>query len=1475
MKNVTLFLLALLCLPLSIFAQQSEQLEDKVKAACSTLDFSKITTGILYESVPTYTDFSKMNGHLVHDSLSNIKPRFLLSYGVLDKGHVGTSTMKPTAQLWNELDELQKSDTVFLALLAYRYNRFKEDAATSGLISYSNDHLYDNSTGNQTAYLTDTTFIFSAIKNESKNKTVKFYFPDSLMFSNVGINTANLQIDFGGGAGYQSLSFNHLYTINYTSYSSDSIQRIKLKYVSATGDTLVAMTMVHIDESVNFNGGGSDRGGSDYAQTYDALKKLDGLTLYYWYNTTCDATKIRKPIILVEGFDGLNENTWNLVMNDGTDPKIETGLLDLEYGSDKNLSEYFHSGLYDIFFVDFDEGGRDLRENAEFLINAIKWINEEKHLNGSNEKNVVIGASAGGVIGKWALRKMEQRGEDHETELFMSMDSPLKGANIPMGLQAAITHLGEYKIFGIPLRNKKKELKDGDILINSKASKQLLYYHILLTQNQHVDASSLTTWHDEFYAEFDALGNLTIPHVAISNGAIDGTGQPFPAGQLLVATTIYGSWFYETIKWYDNFWKKFGLNTFNLSVGIWALADNNVNDHKVYDGMYVHSVLGFPIFTNSGKFVKMSKPYDSAPGGLRKNESSFSPFYKSFCFIPTISSIYSNIIDPYHRGINLLNMQGNVNSGLVQVRAYHGATTVGTWYDQQQINQQHVKFDNGSANFLKSWILDRSSINEIPNDVLGGRDFNFGKATTTQPDGSPQATTNEITKKVVLNNQGRIYINNSGRIDFQDVLTNPANSVSSSFDVRVTKDFCTGVPASLTLNNGGWVLIGDPLVDNAGKLTFEDQTQLIINSGGKLSASKASNLILNAGATAVVNAGGYLIGDYDGKIVLKSGSTLRLKSGSFLLLKQSAFLVVETGATLIIESGAEFIFSDTDHADGSCCVYTKSGGNIVFNGSPVITGNGYFRFEAGHIFTMNSSLDLQGIGKEKRLVFLETDAQLIVTKDFNLRDCKVEYDPNSNIFSTNNIRLNFNSVYFKGPNARTTVALNLAYTKQLDINNCAFKYLGFGISMQNLNSLPGAYQINQSEFFNNANGGIQILNSSGCKVSQSSFYGQQAILAENVKGIYMLNGSQVYKIKSDDISGVVLTNVGHFELNASTISGFDHGSGIWGVGRTNVKMYEKATIQNCQFGVSMIGGQGTTTADYGALTMRCSNLLQNDYGVIGTDILLDIDNGIQAFGKNANTFVIKSGNPDSKIFQIDYVQRNISTVYARGNYWQAPSSTPTAYSLTNLTTGFVNLVTTPVETSMPTLASCQGGGTPGGTPGEKIYSTANGTDCEIVRNGHTVVIHDLYSSATAQYDAENYELAELGYAPIAEITRPERNTMSTNCRLYIDMAKCRTFVPLALHQDQLEDRGSKDLTNSAMTITPNPASGVFVVSLLPSQQGYDLDVIDVLGRVVYTERDNMGQFSITVVNWSSGLYSVVVKDHSTGKVMTSKVVIDK
>jgi hypothetical protein len=356
MKNVTLFILALLCLPVSIFAQQDEQLEDKVKAACSTLDFSKITTGILYESVPNYVSYEYMNGSYVADSIANGKGSFVLAYGMLDKGHVGTSSMKGISTFWGEADKLEVSDTAFLGLIRYRYSRLDPAAASSGLLSFSDDHLYDNSGSGQSIYLTDTTFIFSALRSVFDTNTVKFYFPDSLIFANVGVNTANLQIDFGNGNGFQTLNLNQLYSVTY---ATDSLHLVQLKYTLADGRVLVAQTMIIVEPHTNLQGGALERGGTQYeSSSYNASKKLDGLTIYYWYNTICDEQKIRKPLIIIEGFDELDENTWSLVMNEKGD-----GLLDNSYDIPTNtpLSDYIHSGLYDIFYINFDEGGLDIR----------------------------------------------------------------------------------------------------------------------------------------------------------------------------------------------------------------------------------------------------------------------------------------------------------------------------------------------------------------------------------------------------------------------------------------------------------------------------------------------------------------------------------------------------------------------------------------------------------------------------------------------------------------------------------------------------------------------------------------------------------------------------------------------------------------------------------------------------------------------------------------------------------------------------------------------------------------------------------------------------------------------------------------------------------------------------------------------------------------------------------------------------------
>jgi alpha/beta superfamily hydrolase len=58
---------------------------------------------------------------------------------------------------------------------------------------------------------------------------------------------------------------------------------------------------------------------------------------------------------------------------------------------------------YDIVYIDFDQGAGDLRENAYVVMAVIDWVNEQKANYNSEEPNVLLGISMGGVVGRLAL----------------------------------------------------------------------------------------------------------------------------------------------------------------------------------------------------------------------------------------------------------------------------------------------------------------------------------------------------------------------------------------------------------------------------------------------------------------------------------------------------------------------------------------------------------------------------------------------------------------------------------------------------------------------------------------------------------------------------------------------------------------------------------------------------------------------------------------------------------------------------------------------------------------------------------------------------------------------------------------------------------------------------------------------------------------------------------------------------------------
>src|SRR5690606_13123572 len=62
------------------------------------------------------------------------------------------------------------------------------------------------------------------------------------------------------------------------------------------------------------------------------------------------------------------------------------------------------------------------------------------------QPNVVLGQSMGGVIARWALRDMEDKGQNHQTRLFISYDAPHQGANVPQGYQHLARHARDLYI---------------------------------------------------------------------------------------------------------------------------------------------------------------------------------------------------------------------------------------------------------------------------------------------------------------------------------------------------------------------------------------------------------------------------------------------------------------------------------------------------------------------------------------------------------------------------------------------------------------------------------------------------------------------------------------------------------------------------------------------------------------------------------------------------------------------------------------------------------------------------------------------------------------------------------------------------------------------------------------------------------------------------------------------------------------------
>ncbi|SHN64795.1 Putative serine esterase [Flavobacterium fryxellicola] len=388
----------------------------------------------------------------------------------------------------------------------------------------------------------------------TNNNTITYQFNTSEVYQWGNKKIASMTADFGNGMIF-NLMQNQLWiqnsiVINYSTINENKKLIFNIIYTDGTTLTTYAGISIGNDTTVNNSNGriASASGLIHYPSTISdsngAVGKLEYRIFYGDQNTS---NILKKPFIIVDGFDPGDKR--KIVVDDcgANCQKLFKPFNPAEYVSIEVLMKYNNQSKdlkaqltalnYDVIIVNFptyvnnlgqtiDGGADDIFRNGRTVASFLQKINLDIKANGSTEKLVLVGPSMGGQITRYALANMEKKQQEtglekwnHNTRIYLSMDSPHQGATIPLATQGDLYFLGE--LMG---QNEAKDKYRN--VINSKAARQML-----LTNVGSFSPGLINTEHSTYKQELLSNGIIGsggypvlngIRKLAIANGSMSG-----------------------------------------------------------------------------------------------------------------------------------------------------------------------------------------------------------------------------------------------------------------------------------------------------------------------------------------------------------------------------------------------------------------------------------------------------------------------------------------------------------------------------------------------------------------------------------------------------------------------------------------------------------------------------------------------------------------------------------------------------------------------------------------------------------------------------------------------------------------------------------------------------------------------------------------------------------------------------------------
>ncbi len=524
------------------------------------LEPNRVSTGLLADYGFDFTDPKIYNGSVLVDSTLMEQGLYSDLYKTIytSRFNSSVSSMRHPS-LHDSLNYIARQrEVITLSGLLFKYNAIDPNAQANGKMQTVNGRLKDVYTNGvwQNPYQEFTTLAISPSAISYKLTYCKVVLPANLWLTNMGSQASSIQMDAGDGLGYRTVTMGTQISLNY----ADTGWKHWIFKVSLTNSQqLFSHCRIHFNNTSNMAGsnGVAARGVIDRnrnivaTELYNGVYGVAGIVISY---RNQNDQVLRRPLIIAEGLDpghiispeepeGINsfDDFIRSVRNSGSND-----LRILISGND--VLDNNSPSEYDLIYVNWYNGTDYLQANALILEQVIRWVNANKQpLAGVRQPNIVLGSSMGGVIARMALGRMDRGGNlngaggfaAHETRLFVSLDAPHQGANVPLGYQAAARHATRMYVStgGLAvaveiiqlLRNGPSPLLNL-LLADQPASRQMLtnridiFYNQTNATNQQFLQGLRTQW----------AYPVNIRNIAISNGSECAIDQEFAAGSSLL-----------------------------------------------------------------------------------------------------------------------------------------------------------------------------------------------------------------------------------------------------------------------------------------------------------------------------------------------------------------------------------------------------------------------------------------------------------------------------------------------------------------------------------------------------------------------------------------------------------------------------------------------------------------------------------------------------------------------------------------------------------------------------------------------------------------------------------------------------------------------------------------------------------------------------------------------------------------------------